>query len=197
MQGWSCFGDPGYIGVMYCYLHSNLVICSNSHPLPLSFLVSSHSPSPLPCIPPSFLVLFFFRFEIPEQAAWLLSQHPQGLLDGFQVHLEGLVKRLQSSSFPEQLRQQGGRSQLLDDASQCMLVLARVAGCRDNYQQLSMSASAMLKTVITLLRTLLDLCKETPSAANFVGLTEGARHAIAFVHCLVDPQRSWQRNFMQ
>ena len=160
-------------------------LSSTSSPLP---------PLPLLLLPSSLLSC---RFDLPEQAAWLLSDHPQGLLGAFQVHLDGLIERLQSNSLPEQLRLQGGRSQILDHTSQCMLALARVAGCRDNYQQLTMSASTLLKTVVTLIRTLLDLRQGTPTGANLEGIVEGARHSIAFVHCLMDPHRAWQRNFMQ
>ena len=137
------------------------------------------------------------RFDIPEEEAWLLSHQPQGLLEAWNGHFNSLINRLHSSSIAEQLQQQGRRSQLLDHVSHCMLALARVTGCQNNYQQLSRSANNLLKAVVTLTQMLLDLLKTNPTAANILGIIEGVRHAVAFLHSLVDPQRMWQRTFMQ
>ncbi len=119
------------------------------------------------------------------------------MLGAFQVHLDTLTEHLQDSSLPKQLREEGGRGQVLDQVSQCMLALARVTGCRDNYQLLSKRANTLLKTAVTLLRALLDLTKGSPTTVNLLGIIEGARYAITFLHCLMDPHRAWQRNFMQ
>lgn len=81
---------------------------------------------------------------------------PNGLLRALQVYVDLLAEKFSSGSVAKQL-ESGGVNEIVKQAKLCSLALARVAGCRDNQDQICKGGDRLVKSVIVLVKTLLDL----------------------------------------
>lgn len=95
-------------------------------------------------------------FDLPNKS-WLLLTQPNGLLGALQVHVDLLAEKLSSGQQAKQLQSAGGPGDMLTHARMCSLVLARVAGCRDNQENITQGGDRLVKSVLVLVQVLLGL----------------------------------------
>ena len=78
-------------------------------------------------------------------------------LSALQVYLDRLTEKVSSSGGLAEEVVGEGESYLLSCVQQCVLVLARVSGCWDNYAILGPYAGTMTSSTVKLMNVLLDM----------------------------------------
>lgn len=98
-----------------------------------------------------------YRFDSPGEK-WNLKPQPPGLLSAIQKHLDIITEKLLLSAVVKEveLKECG----VLMEASNTVLLLARLAGYRENYNTIGKCGDELFKSVIKLVYTLLDLVSQ-------------------------------------